>query len=168
MFKINTLIGGACLSILMVCNLNLAKAHGHKATDNKGDNSSSIVITNVWARALPPVVPNGAAYLSIYNAGKKDTLLSINSSIAKRSMLHENYMVDGQVAMRHVGELTIEHEQKIDFKPGGFHIMLMGLKHPLSLDSNFTLALEFEHAGIIEVPTSVVKNKQSNAVKHHH
>jgi len=159
---------GVFCVILTIGNVNVANAHDHKKM-NKVSETTSMMIKGAWARALPPVVPNGAAYLSLHNmSDEQDTLLSISSSIAKNSMLHESYLSDEKVAMRHISNLSIKAHQAIELKPGGYHIMLMGLKKPLSLGTTFNVTLEFENAGLVEVPVTVIEQKPSKMTSHHH
>lgn len=166
--KCSVICAVLAISSVTIGSVDVVNAHDHKKMDN-AKNKTSMMITGAWARALPPVVPNGAAYLSLHNMGtERDILLSISSSIAKRSMLHESYLDDDKVAMRHIAELNVEAGQQVDFKPGGYHIMLMGLKQPLSLGTTFTVTLEFENAGLVEVPVTVIEKKPSKMVSHHH
>lgn len=151
--------------ILVAVFSNISVVH---AGEHKHLNKSSIVIENSWARALPPVVPNGAAYLSIINHGKSDRLLNVSSSIATNSMVHESYIADGQVSMRHIHGVDIANGQSVEFKPGGYHIMLMGLKSPLSVGTHFKVTLMFENAGEIEVNVPVLENKVTTQGNSHH
>jgi len=156
----------ALLSFAFIATSNLAMAFDHKAHDE-----TVMMVSHAWARALPPVVPNGAAYLQLHNmATENDELIGVSASIAKHSMLHESYFDDGKVAMRHIEKLVIEAGKSVEFKPGGFHIMLMGLKKPLNDGTSFELALKFKNAGIIKSVVKVTKamTKPANAHKHHH
>ncbi|MEX0582595.1 MAG: copper chaperone PCu(A)C, partial [Sneathiella sp.] len=58
-------------------------------------------------------------------------------------------------SMMHMEELVIEPGETVMLKPGGFHIMLMGLKKPLTKGSEFPLTLTFARAGEITVPVHV-------------
>jgi len=163
MFKMKSTVVNFGILAFIFTNLTVVHADEHKHLNN-----SSIVIESSWARALPPVVPNGAAYLSIVNHGKNDTLLDVSSSIATNSMVHESYIADGQVSMRHINEIDIATGQHVEFKPGGYHIMLMGLKTPLSVGTHFKITLMFENAGEIEVHVPVLENKGINKGNSHH
>ena len=44
---------------------------------------------------------------------------------------------------------------KATLAPGGYHVMLMGLKAPLKEGQSFPLTLTFEHAGKVEVEVMV-------------
>lgn len=151
------------LTLIMLCSMTLMAS-----ADHKGHGEQGIEIKQAWARALPPVVPNGAAYLQLTNMTKKsDILESVTSDIAKHSMLHESYFDDEKVAMRHIDKLTVASKQTVVFKPGGYHIMLMGLKRPLTAGTSFNLTLHFKHAGAI-ITQVIVTEKAENAAEHHH
>jgi copper(I)-binding protein len=57
--------------------------------------------------------------------------------------------------MRHIPRLPIAGGQRLSFHSGGYHVMLIGLKHDLRTGDRFKLGLHFEHAGWIEVPVVV-------------
>ena len=50
-----------------------------------------------------------------------------------------------------------EPAQPVTLKPGGAHIMLMGLNQPLQAGQSFPLTLTFEKAGQREVSVAVEK-----------
>jgi len=154
------------LSIIFMATSHVAIAYDHKSYDEQ-----AMMIHHAWARALPPVVPNGAAYLQLHNMGtESDELMSVSASIAKHTMLHESYFEDSKVAMRHISSLVINAGKRVEFKPGGFHIMLMGLKEPLNEGTSFELILNFKKAGAIKTTVKVTKEmtKQANDHAHHH
>ena len=49
--------------------------------------------------------------------------------------------------------VVVPAKGKLEFKPGGYHVMLIGLKETLSEGKTFTLILHFKRAGKV-----VVKN----------
>ena len=51
--------------------------------------------------------------------------------------------------------LEIPAGGSVDLKPGGYHIMLMGLKAPLKKGGMVMLQLKFEHAGLVDVMANV-------------
>jgi len=51
--------------------------------------------------------------------------------------------------------LEIKPGQTIEFKPGSFHVMLVGLKQPLEKGQHIKATLEFEKAGKIEIEYAV-------------
>ena len=59
--------------------------------------------------------------------------------------------------MRPLASLDIPAGQPVTLKPGGEHIMLMGLNGPLREGQSFPLTLTFEKAGTREVTVAVEK-----------
>ena len=120
--------------------------------------TKGISVDAVWARATPGAVKNGAVYLTIKNDGHQpDELVKAHSDRAKRAALHTHIMKDGIARMRHVKAVAIPQMGKTAFKPGGFHIMLMGLKAPLKEGDTFTISLTFKNAGVRDVTVIIKK-----------
>jgi copper(I)-binding protein len=97
--------------------------------------------------------PAGAGYLTITNTGPSDDrLVGGSSPVSARLEIHEMSMSGGVMKMRPVtGGLVIPSGQTVTLRPGGYHIMLIGLKSPLRLDDRFTATLQFQKAGPVRV-----------------
>jgi copper(I)-binding protein len=117
----------------------------------------SLEIGHPWARATPKGATIGGGYLKITNTGAEaDRLVGGSSSVAGRFEVHEMATVDGVMKMRPVtGGLEIKPGQTVELKPGGFHIMLMGLKQPLEAGQTVKGTLTFERAGTVEIEYKV-------------
>ncbi len=110
-----------------------------------------LVIEDPWARELPPVSENGAAWFRVINHGPADRIVSAQSPIAERTVLHVHEMEDGVAIMRHLHSVEVPAHGKLLFAPGGRHVMLIGLREALVAGGNFPLSIRFERAGAIEV-----------------
>jgi hypothetical protein len=110
-------------------------------------------IDHPWARSTVAQISNGAAYLTVVNHGQNaDRLLSIESPVANKVQIHISSMDNGVMRMRPVeGGVKIEAGASVKFAPGGMHIMLIDLKQPLRVGTEFPLTMHFEHAGITTV-----------------
>lgn len=116
----------------------------------------AVSVTNAWSRPLPPVSPNGAAYLTLRNDGSApDRLVAVASPIAERAELHAHLHQDGLVKMRPVAYVTLPPAQLVALEPGGLHVMLFQLKAPLNAGLTYPLTLTFERAGTLEVTVKV-------------
>jgi len=125
-----------------------ARAHDYKV--------GAIVIERPWARATPVKV--GGAYMTIRNRGTApDRLLKVASPAAEKAEIHETRIEDGMAMMRATGALELKPGATIELKPGGLHVMLMGLERPLEEGESLKLVLTFEKAGTIEVEATVEK-----------
>jgi copper(I)-binding protein len=78
--------------------------------------------------------------------------------VAERAEIHEHRMDHGVMRMRQVtGGVEVVASKKIVFEPGGLHVMLIGLKHPLKEGESFPLTLRFQKAGVEQVTVAVQK-----------
>ena len=113
-------------------------------------------IEGAWAR--PGIAgAETAAYLTIAGtAGQADALLSASSPSAEKVELHEATMdASGTMAMHPIDHLDIHAGETVELKPGGFHIMVMGLTKDLAVGDKLELELTFEHAGKVVVQAEV-------------
>lgn len=119
----------------------------------------AISIGHPWARPTAPGAA-GAAYLSLENSGgEADKLVSAASSVAGTTQLHQTIDEGGVMKMREAaGGVELAPHATVAFKPGGYHIMLMNLKHPLREGEHIPLTLTFAKAGSIGVEVYVEKS----------
>jgi hypothetical protein len=118
--------------------------------------TGQLEVSNAWARATPAKAENGVAYLTIRSPAP-DRLVSVSSPVAKKAELHTMEMAGMVMKMRPLVGLDIPAGQPVTLKPGGEHIMLMGLGGPLQEGQSFPLTLSFEKAGTREVSVAVEK-----------
>ncbi len=120
-----------------------------------GAAGSSINVSDAWVRN--PLISDqpGAAYLGMQNNGAADRLLSVTSDIAQTIELHESMESGGMMQMSPVANIPVPANGKVELKPGGFHMMLMGLTRPLKVGDEVQLTLNFEKAGKIPVTAEV-------------
>jgi len=107
----------------------------------------SIDIVDAWARPTMPGQGAGVVYLIITNDGAIDRLVDVDSDIAGDATIHLSETVDGVARMRAMTAVAIPTDVPVRFAPGGLHIMLTDLAHPLILDDQFELSLTFESSG---------------------
>ncbi len=138
--------------------------------------TKSIQIDKAVARATVGKQANGAAFLQIENKGADDALLSASSPVASKVEIHTMTMEGDVMKMRALPQLDLKTGQKLEMQPGsGAHIMLMGLKKPLTVGDSFPLTLNFRKAGKIDTTVSVIemgmpmkKKKDGDSDMHHH
>jgi copper(I)-binding protein len=118
--------------------------------------TGQVELKDAWARATPGKAENGAAYLTIVSPGA-DRLVSLSTPVAKKAELHTMTTEGGVMKMRPLDGLDVPADQPVTLKPGGAHIMLMGLNQPLQAGQSFPLTLSFEKAGQREVTVAVEK-----------
>ncbi len=134
------------------CCLSLAApafAHGYKVGD--------LEIGHPWTRATPPSARVGGGYLKITNRGSAaDRLLSATFDGSSTVEIHEMAHANGVMTMRELPKgLEIKPGETVELKPGGFHLMFMGLKAQLVEKQRLKGVLVFEKAGRVEVEYAV-------------
>jgi copper(I)-binding protein len=136
-------------AVLMVAPLGLCLSAAPRADD-------AIQVTDAFTRAAP-AGGVGGLFLTIVNTGPADRLTGAASPEAGRAELHESTSADGVMRMRPVAGLDIPAGGTVKLAPGGYHLMLMGLKHGLAAGGQLPVTLNFEKAGKVEVTATVVK-----------
>ena len=117
-----------------------------------------LTLSGLELRATVAGVPTSAAYLTIANAGKTpDKLLSIDCACAASAMMHETRTQNGISSMSMLNEVTIPAGGKVQFKPEGLHVMLVGLKKPLKAGTAQPMTLRFEKAGTVKAAFRVME-----------
>ena len=128
-----------------------------------GAQASSVMVMKAYARAsATPTAETGAAYVSLMAHGEADRLIAVSTPAAKMAGLHETVLQDGVMKMQHVDALDIPANGQLRMKPGGYHIMLMGLAKPLKEGDEIELTLTFEKAGEMKVKAKVGGVAQMN------
>jgi hypothetical protein len=117
---------------------------------------TQLEVDHAWARATPGKADNGAAYVTI-TSPTADRLVSASTPVAKKAELHTMSMQGMVMKMRPISGVDIPAGQPVSLKPGGEHIMLMGLNEPLREGRSFPLTLDFEKAGPRTVTVTVEK-----------
>ena len=113
-------------------------------------------IAGAWARPAP-AGGNTAAYFTITGAaGQADALLSASSPAADMVQVHEvTTDASGMTGMHPIDRLDIPAGATVTLEPGGYHIMVMGLKDELAVGGTVEIDLVFEHAGRIVVQAEI-------------
>jgi copper(I)-binding protein len=121
--------------------------------------ADKLTVTGAWARPTPPGATMGAVYFRLHNgSGKSDRLLRLSTPVAADASVHRTEIVEDIARMREVSVLHVAPGEKVEFAPGGLHVMLMGLKRPLKEGQVFELELLFEVAGRVTVRVTARRN----------
>ena len=114
-----------------------------------------VMVHEAWARASAGAATTGAAYVTLMGGPVADSLVGASTPVAATAQVHETIDDHGVMKMRPVASVPVPAGQMVTFAPGGYHIMLMGLKHPLAAGESFPLTLTFAHAAPLTVDVTV-------------
>ena len=119
--------------------------------------AGSVTVMHPYVRAVPSGHPNSAAFMVLKNTSEQDrALVSARSNISKVVELHTHKKEGGMMRMRQVKQIDIKAGSKTVLKPGGLHVMFIGLKQQLKAGDKVELELEFDD-GSTEKLTAPVK-----------
>lgn len=116
--------------------------------------STGIEVSKAWMRPAAQG-GNGAAYFLIQNRSDgADELTGATSDVAQTLELHESKMEGDVMQMHHAMSVPIEGNTSLEFAPGGWHVMLIGLNRDLNVGDEIQITLKFrDHEDItVTVP----------------
>ena len=112
-------------------------------------------VQDAWARPTVEGQAGGGGFLKITGGATADRLLAASAGVAQRVELHTMSMEGDVMRMRQVQGIDVPAGQTVELKPGGLHIMFIGLRAPLQTGTSFPLTLRFEKAGEVKVDVKV-------------
>lgn len=147
----------AAIALLLSATFSFSHSHSEQ---------QGVSIEHSWARSSAPGAPS-AGFMMVNNKGENsDVLLSVAGDFAKKMEVHQTKQVDGVMKMIHQKEgVEIPAGGEVLFKPGGYHLMFMGLDKNFEVGEVYSVTLTFKHAGEIEVMLPV-KDMAGSPMKH--
>ena len=116
---------------------------------------AQVKVDQAWARPTVPGQQGGGGFLSI-TSPTGDRLIGGSTPLAERFELHTMAMKGNVMEMRQLDAIDLPAGKTVEFKPGGLHVMFIGLKQPLAIGSKVPVTLKFEKAGEVKVEFDVV------------
>ncbi len=120
-----------------------------------------------WARPTVEGQAAGGGFLKITGGATGDRLLGASSGVSKSTELHTMDMDGNVMRMRPIEAIDIPAGGTVELKPGGKHVMFMGLAQPLKVGTTFALTLRFEKAGEVKVEVQVAVQPPAAAGAEH-
>ena len=125
------------------------------ATPVLAQQPTTVAVTAVWARASAGPAKTAAVYATVTASGP-DRLTGASTPAAANAELHQSSMSNGVMQMRPVpGGLPVSPGTPVRLSPGGYHLMLTGLKAPLRQGEQFPITFTFAHAGPVMTEVTV-------------
>jgi copper(I)-binding protein len=104
-----------------------------------------VKVEDAWVRGTVSTQKATGAFMRLTPSANA-RLVSASSPVAEVVEIHEMAMENDIMKMRQVPGLDLEADHTTELKPGGFHIMLMGLKGQVKGGDTVPLTLTFEDA----------------------
>ncbi|HEV2364284.1 MAG TPA: copper chaperone PCu(A)C [Caulobacteraceae bacterium] len=116
---------------------------------------SPIVVTGAWTRPAPAGM-TAAGYMTLVNRGRRnDALVGASAPWAASVQVHKSAMMGSMMTMRPVAALPLPAGGRARLAPGGYHLMIEGLKRPLKLGEQVPVVLKFRSGAPLRVELTV-------------
>ncbi len=107
--------------------------------------AQSIEVRDAWIRGTVPAQKATGAFMEI--TGKSAVrLLRVDSPVAASVEIHNMTMQNGVMKMFPVDGIDVSAGKTVKLAPGGYHVMMMGLKQQMKPGDRVPLTLTFELA----------------------
>ena len=131
---------------------------------------AQVRVENAWVRATVPAQKATGAFMKLTSPGDA-SLVGVATPAAPLVEIHESSIQGGVMQMRAVPRVELPANRSVELKPGGYHVMLMGLTAPLKAGETVPITLTFEDAGgkrTSVVVSATVRPLSSMPDKHGH
>jgi copper(I)-binding protein len=118
---------------------------------------AQVRVDEAWVRTTVAEQKTTSAYMALTSA-TGGRLVAASSPIAAAVTVHEMKMEGDVMRMRAVPALPLPAGQRVELKPGGFHVMLEGLKQPVKAGDVIPLKL------VVEAPDGKREDVEVRAV----
>jgi copper(I)-binding protein len=135
----------AFIPALLAAVLFAAPASAHEAKVGE------LTVSKLTVKASLDGMANTAGYLTVTNAGDyPDRLVSVSCTCSAKAQIHEMKIAGTMMRMRMAkGGLPVPAHGVLELKPGGDHLMLIGLLAPAVNGTNVQMTLTFKNAGTV-------------------
>lgn len=106
---------------------------------------TTVKVEDAWVRGTVASQKASGAFMKL-TASQPLRLVEAQAAVAGVTEIHEMAMDKDIMLMRAVNVVELPAHRAVEFKPGGFHIMLQDLKQPLKAGETVSLTLTFEDA----------------------
>lgn len=107
--------------------------------------ASGVRIDDPWTRATAPGQKVAGGFMRL-TADTDMTLVGGSSPVSTHFELHTMHMDGGVMVMREVESIPLPKGKTVELKPGGLHIMFIGLKQPIKAGDKVPVTLRVRAA----------------------
>lgn len=104
--------------------------------------AAALSIQNAYVPEPPPGQTTAAMFFTVTNPLEQTlTLVSASCELAARVEFHTHVHAGGQMKMQALPKVELPAKRETVFKPGGLHLMLLGLKRALKAGDEVPVTL---------------------------
>ena len=129
---------------------------------NEAKETAPLTGDSLWARATLPGRQMTAIYGQLVSKSLPIRVTGMRSNLSKAIELHETSMIDGKMRMSQIDWPSLEPGKPLLLKPGGTHLMVLGLERPLVEGDELLLEIEVESGEVYSIPVQVQSPQSLN------
>ena len=115
----------------------------------------ALTIRDAWVRAAGDKKV-GALFAVVENhTAARRAIVGVSADVAEKAELHEMKMVGELMKMSPVKQIDVPPGGSVSLKPGGYHVMLFGLKRALTPGDTVALTLTFDDGSTAKAAAAV-------------
>lgn len=105
--------------------------------------NAAVTAKDAWVRGTVPAQKSTGAFLTL-ESSEDAKVVGVKSPAAKMAEIHSSAMKDGVMHMHAMEALVLPAGKRVELKPGGHHVMLMGLAKALREGDTVPLVFTIE------------------------
>ena len=141
--------------------LHAAACGGGRGAEPAGTAATAGDLVVSAVRAPAPAGDTMAVYFTVTNrGGEDDALVGVATEVAGAAMLHRSTVAGGTARMEMVAAVPVPAHGTAVLEPGGYHVMLAGLRREVREGETITVTLTFARAGTVTVAVPVVSYRE--------
>ncbi len=135
---------------------------------SSADVANQVEIDKPFARSAMQHQRNSAVFMQIRNSGPDAAIINATSPASDVVELHTHVNDQGVMRMRRIPEIKLPAGASVDLKPGGLHVMLIGLRRDLKIGEQVDVTLEFNDGSRTSLTAPVHKVMRKHGMKMDH
>jgi len=104
---------------------------------------ASVTATDAWVRGTVPAQQTTGVFVTLQSS-EESRLVAVTTPAARSAEIHASEQKQGVMHMHALDAIALPAGQRVELKPGGFHIMLVGLTRALGAGDTVPLTFTFE------------------------
>jgi len=104
---------------------------------------ASVTATDAWVRGTVAAQKTTGAFVTLQSS-EESRLVAVTTPAARSAEIHASEQKQGVMHMHALDAIALPAGQRVELKPGSFHIMLVGLTRALSAGDTVPITFTFE------------------------
>jgi periplasmic copper chaperone A len=118
--------------------------------------AGTLTVTGAWVRTAPAGADTAAYFTIVNGTATADALVGVSTTVSQSAGLHQTTTdPSGMTGMHMTPMVDVPAGGSVQFAPGGYHVMLVGVIAELKAGDTVVLQFAFQKAGTVKVIAEV-------------